>query len=284
MKAWQARPLEAVYPIIYLDALVVKVRDGHQVRNKAAHIAVGVDMRRRQARAGDLGAVHRGREVLGRGAAPSSATAASQDVLIVCCDGLTGLPGGDRGDLAAHHRANLRGASDPGLDAVRVLQRPQGRRRGAAADLHRRRPWTPPRPRCWTFAEADLAARSTRRRSRTWQDAWERFIPFLAFPPEVRKIIYTTNSDRVAELPAAQDHQEPRPLPQRRRRDQAAVAGDPRHRGQTRPGNAPRKRGLPQDSAKPPAGSSKAPSSTGWKAALGALAIAYPDRITNKIN
>ena len=41
--AWQTRPLEPIYPILYLDALVVKVRDNHQVRNKAAHIAVGVD-------------------------------------------------------------------------------------------------------------------------------------------------------------------------------------------------------------------------------------------------
>jgi putative transposase len=44
VKAWQARPLEEIYPIIYLDALVVKVRDGHHVRNKAAHVAVGVDL------------------------------------------------------------------------------------------------------------------------------------------------------------------------------------------------------------------------------------------------
>src|SRR5215217_4240511 len=44
VKAWQHRPLEEIYPILYLDALVVKVRDGHQVRNKAAHIAVGVDL------------------------------------------------------------------------------------------------------------------------------------------------------------------------------------------------------------------------------------------------
>jgi putative transposase len=43
VKAWQSRPLESVYPIMYLDALIVKVRDTHQVRNKAAHIAVGVD-------------------------------------------------------------------------------------------------------------------------------------------------------------------------------------------------------------------------------------------------
>jgi len=44
VKAWQSRPLEELYPIMYLDASVVKVRDGHQVRNKAAHIAVGVDL------------------------------------------------------------------------------------------------------------------------------------------------------------------------------------------------------------------------------------------------
>ena len=44
VKAWQARPLEELYPVIYPGALVVKVRDGHQVRNKAAHIAVGVDL------------------------------------------------------------------------------------------------------------------------------------------------------------------------------------------------------------------------------------------------
>src|SRR6201986_892501 len=44
VKAWQGRPLEELYPVIYLDALVVKVRDGHQVRNKAAHIAVGIDL------------------------------------------------------------------------------------------------------------------------------------------------------------------------------------------------------------------------------------------------
>ena len=42
--AWQRRPLESFYPVVYLDAIVVKVRDGAHVRNKAAHIAVGVDM------------------------------------------------------------------------------------------------------------------------------------------------------------------------------------------------------------------------------------------------
>ncbi|WP_374704288.1 transposase, partial [Mycolicibacterium sp. NCC-Tsukiji] len=42
--AWQRRPLEPLYPVIYLDAMIVKVKDGGHTRNKAAHIAVGVDM------------------------------------------------------------------------------------------------------------------------------------------------------------------------------------------------------------------------------------------------
>ncbi|GAA5141731.1 hypothetical protein GCM10023320_81100 [Pseudonocardia adelaidensis] len=44
LKAWQSRPLEELYPIVYLDALVIKVRDGQQVRNRSAHLAVGVDL------------------------------------------------------------------------------------------------------------------------------------------------------------------------------------------------------------------------------------------------
>ena len=92
VKAWQSRPLEELYPIVYLDALVVKVRDGHQVRNKAAHIAVGVDTDGIKHVLGIWVQTDRGREVLGRGAAPSSPTAASRDILIACCDGLTGLP------------------------------------------------------------------------------------------------------------------------------------------------------------------------------------------------
>jgi transposase-like protein len=64
---WQRRPLEALYPVNYLDALVVKVRDGAHVTNKAAHIAVEGRHGGCQARAGHLDLDQRGREVLGRG-------------------------------------------------------------------------------------------------------------------------------------------------------------------------------------------------------------------------
>ncbi len=64
---WQNRPLEPLYPVIYLDALVVKVKDGSHVRNKHAHIAIGVDMGGGQACAGNLDTGRRRRQVLGRG-------------------------------------------------------------------------------------------------------------------------------------------------------------------------------------------------------------------------
>lgn len=89
--AWKHRPLEALYPVIYLDAIMVKIRDGGHVANKAAHIAVGVDMD---------GIKH----VLGMWVQSSEgakfwasicaelANRGVRDVLIVCCDGLAGFP------------------------------------------------------------------------------------------------------------------------------------------------------------------------------------------------
>ena len=135
VKEWQSRPLEAFYPVVYLDALVVKVRDGAHVANKAAHLAIGVDMDGDLARPGHLGAAERGREVLGR-----RVRRARQPGRQGRADCLLRRPHraarGDRGHLEAPHRANVRGAPDPGLDAVRVLRRPQGRRGPVAPDLH----------------------------------------------------------------------------------------------------------------------------------------------------
>ena len=109
------------------------------------------------------------------------------------------------------------------------------------------------------------------------EQAWQAFTPFLAFSPAVRKLIYTTN-DREPELPAAQDHQGPRPLPRRRRRGQAAVAGPHQHRGQA----GPRAR-------RPAAGSGKRSDQparlvegqrvAGWREALNELDSAYPGRL-----
>jgi putative transposase len=89
--AWQRRPLEAFYPVIYLDALVVKVRDGAHVRNKAAHIAVGVDLDGVKHVLGIWVQASEGAKFWA-GVCAELANRGVKDVLIVCCDGLTGCP------------------------------------------------------------------------------------------------------------------------------------------------------------------------------------------------
>lgn len=88
---WQQRPLEALYPVIFLDAIVVKVRDGGHVRNKAAHLAISIDMDG-IACAGHLGAGEPGHDVLGGRLRRARQPRRAGDVLIICCDGLTGFP------------------------------------------------------------------------------------------------------------------------------------------------------------------------------------------------
>jgi hypothetical protein len=88
---WQRRPLEEIYPIIYLDALVVKVRDDHQVRNRAAHIAVGVDLDGIKHVLGIWVQAAEGAKFWA-GVCAELANRGVRDVLIVCCDGLTGFP------------------------------------------------------------------------------------------------------------------------------------------------------------------------------------------------
>ncbi len=89
--AWQQRPLEALYPVIYLDAIMVKVRDGGHVRNKAAHIAVGVDIDGIKHVLGIWVQATEGAKFWASVCA-ELANRGVRDVLIVCCDGLTGFP------------------------------------------------------------------------------------------------------------------------------------------------------------------------------------------------
>jgi transposase-like protein len=89
--AWQRRPLEGLYPVMYLDALVVKVKDGAHVRNKAAHIAVGVDVDGIKHVLGIWVQTSEGAKFWA-GVCAELANRGIKDVLIVCCDGLTGFP------------------------------------------------------------------------------------------------------------------------------------------------------------------------------------------------
>lgn len=88
---WQQRPLDPFYPVIYLDAIVVKVRDGAHVRNKSAHIAVGVDLDGIKHVLGIWIQTTEGAKFWA-GVCAQLANRGISDVLIVCCDGLSGFP------------------------------------------------------------------------------------------------------------------------------------------------------------------------------------------------
>jgi putative transposase len=187
---WQSRPLEAIYPILYLDALVIKIRDGHAVRNFACYLAIGVNLD------GE-------RDVLGiwfqktEGAKfwlavlTDLKTRGVQDVLVCCVDGLTGFPDAIE---AVYPKTWVQTCL---VHAVRAALRfvPYKDKRAVAADL--KKIYTAPdRDAAWeqleAFAERWDAKYPTI--SAAWTDAWEQIVPFLAFPPDLRRAVYTTNT------------------------------------------------------------------------------------------
>jgi len=191
VKAWQSRPLDALYPIVYFDALVVKIRDGHQVRNKAAHLAVGIDTDGIKHVLGIWVQANEGAKFWA-GVCAELANRGVRDILIACCDGLTGLP--EAIEATVPHttvqtctvhliRASMRFVSYTDRKKIAAALRPIYTAPTADAA----------ETALLEFAESELGQRHEAVVA-TWQNAWERFIPFLAFPPEIRKIIYTTNA------------------------------------------------------------------------------------------
>ena len=189
--AWQSRPLEALYPVVYLDALVVKVRDGAVVKNKAAHIAIGVDMEGVKHVLGIWVQATEGAKFWG-GVCAELSNRGVRDVLILCCDGLNGLPEAIAAtwplstvQTCVVHliRASMRFVAYQDRKRVAAALRPiytAVHAQAAAEELE-------------AFAASELGRRYPTA-VRTFQDAWERFTPFLAFAPELRRVIYTTNA------------------------------------------------------------------------------------------
>lgn len=189
--AWQRRPLEPIYPVIYLDALVVKVKDGGHTRNKAAHIAVGVDMAGVKAVLGIWVQQNEGASFWAS-VCSDLANRGVKDVLIVCCDGLSGFP---EAITATWSQAAVQTCVVHLIrNAMRFVS--YGQRKAVAAAI---KPiYTAPnakaaRAELDTFAASELG-RKNPSVSKVFERAWEQFIPFLAFPPELRRVIYTTNS------------------------------------------------------------------------------------------
>lgn len=188
--AWQTRPLESFYAIIYIDALVVKVRDGGMVQNKAAYLAVGVDADGFKHvlgiwLGGDEGSAFWAgvlAEIRNRGV---------KDVLFVCCDGLKGLPEAIKAtwqdatvQTCVIHliRSSMKYVSWKDRKKAAALMRPvytavnEAAARAALENMRRE---------FGKKAPGLVAA---------WERAWDEFVPFLKYDAAIRKVIYTTNA------------------------------------------------------------------------------------------
>lgn len=190
VRAWQSRPLDALYPIVYLDALQVKIKSEGRIQNKAIYLAIGINLQGRKEVLGLWAAQNEGAkfwlsvvtELKNRGV---------QDIFIACVDGLKGFPEAieavfphtqvqlclvhlvryslafvsfkDRKDVAADlkaiYRAATAGEAEQQLDAFAAK-------------------WDGQYP---------LIAKS-------WRSNWMRLVPMFGYPPEIRRAVYTTNT------------------------------------------------------------------------------------------
>jgi putative transposase len=189
-KAWQDRPLESFYPFVYMDALQFKVRDGATVRNKAIYLAIGVNMDGLK-------------EVLGLWIAQTEGAKfwlqvvtelknrGLEDILIACVDGLKGFP---EAIETVYPRTEVQ------LCIVHMVRHSLNfvgwkQRKEVAADL--RKIYT-----AATESEAETRLAEFAEKwddkfpmiAKSWRANWARVIPFFAHPPEIRKVIYTTNA------------------------------------------------------------------------------------------
>ena len=191
MLAWQTRPLDRMYPVVLIDAIMIKVRDS-QVANRPVYVALGVNMD------GE-------RDVLGLWLGPTGGEGAKQwmtmltelrnrglgDVLIVCCDGLKGLPDAIR---ATWPEATVQTCV---VHLVRNSLRYASKKHWAQITRQLRRIYEAATVEAAEAAFAEFSADWKTKYPamiRSWETSWDEFVPFLAFPAELRKIVYTTNA------------------------------------------------------------------------------------------
>ena len=189
--AWQARPLEALYPVIFFDALRVKIREDNVVRNKAVYLALGIRP-------------DGSRDILGLWIENTEGakfwmkvfndlkTRGCNDILIAVTDGLKGMPEA----LAAVYtdttlqtcivhliRNSLDYASWKERKALAAAIKPIYKAASAEAAL----------AELDAFAEGPWGQKFPTVVA-SWRRAWTHVMPFFAFPPAIRKVIYTTNA------------------------------------------------------------------------------------------
>ncbi len=190
VKAWQSRPLDALYPVVYLDCIHVKVRDAGTVRAKAVYLALGINMAGEKELLGIWIAQTEGAkfwlqvitELKNRGV---------QDIFIACVDGLKGFPEAIETiypktavQLCVVHlvRYSLNYISwklrkKVALDLRAIY---------AAATVEEAEQRLDEFEAKWGVAYPPIV--------QSWRRNWARIIPFFDYPPEIRKVIYTTNA------------------------------------------------------------------------------------------
>jgi putative transposase len=189
LTAWQNRPLESHYPILYLDGIRIKIRDNGHILSKTVYIAIGIDMEGTK-------------EILGLWVAKSEGSKfwlsilselknrGVEDIFIACCDGLTGLPDAIesvfpqttvqlcivhmiRNSLKYVAWKNYRNIACD-LKKIYTAASEAGAKEALAefkATWHAQYPTIAP----------------------MWERHWDNIVPFLAYPPHIRRVIYTTN-------------------------------------------------------------------------------------------
>jgi len=190
VREWQNRALEPIFPIVYLDALYVRMRDNGHVQNRAVHVAIGINLDGCKQVLGMWTSAHEGAkfwlqvltELRNRGL---------QDIFIACVDGLKGFPAAietvypqAQVQLCIVHlvRQSLNYVSWKQRKAVASALRPVYSAPTAEEALRR----------LDEFAANWDATHPTI--SQIWRRNWDHVTPFFAFPAEIRKVIYTTNA------------------------------------------------------------------------------------------
>jgi putative transposase len=189
-RAWQTRPLEDVYPVVFLDALVLKIRDGGSVQRKACYLALAINMDGEREVLGIWFQANEGAKFWMQ-ALTDLRQRGLQDILICCVDGLKGFP------EAIEATFPLTTIQTCIVHLIRHSLKyvPRKYYEQVTKDL---------RP-IYTALEADAALHALEEFEekwgqqlpvvgQAWRSAWEHVTPFMAFPPEIRRVVYTTNA------------------------------------------------------------------------------------------
>lgn len=191
IESWQSRPLDEVYPVVFFDALRVNIRDGVTVKKMAVHIAIGINARGMRDVLGMWIAENEGASFWAS-VFSSLKSRGVQDILIAVTDGLTGMtkaietvfPQTEHQTCIVHLiRASTAFISHKDRKAVCALLKPIYGATDAVEAEH-----------ALEALEQSELGRRYPAVAQAWRRAWEQVIPFFNFPPEVRRLIYTTNS------------------------------------------------------------------------------------------